>query len=40
MIVREHLRATQDRQKFWIDLDMRPLEFEAGDQVFFDDISN
>ena len=33
-VVRQHLRAAQDRQKKWADLNRRPLEFEAGDHVF------
>ena len=33
-VVREHLRAAQDRQKRWADMNRRPLEFEAGEHVF------
>jgi len=33
-IIRERLKAAQDRQKKWADLDRRPLEFEIGDKVF------
>ena len=34
IIIREHLKAAQDRQKRWADLDRRPLEFEVRDFVF------
>ena len=33
-IIRERLKAAQDRQKKWADFDRRPLEFEIGDKVF------
>ena len=33
-ITRERLKAAQDRQKKWADLDRRPLEFEIRDKVF------
>jgi len=33
-IIRKHIKAAQDRQKRWADLDRRPLEFEVGDFVF------
>lgn len=33
-VVKKHLRATQDRQKKWADMNRRPLEFEAGEHVF------
>jgi len=33
-IIRKHLKAAQDRQKRWADLDRRPLEFEVRDFVF------
>ena len=33
-IIWERLKAAQDRQKRWADLDRRPLEFEVGDFVF------
>ena len=33
-VIRERLKAAQDRQKQWADLSKRPLVFEAGDKVF------
>ena len=33
-IIRERLKAAQDKQKRWAHLDRRPLEFEVGDFVF------
>jgi len=33
-IIQERLKAAQDRQKRWADLDRRPLECEVGDFVF------
>jgi len=33
-IIRERLKAAQDRQKRWADLDRRSLKFEIGDFVF------
>jgi len=33
-IIRERLKAAQDKQKRWADLDRRPLEFKVGDFVF------
>ena len=33
-VIRERLKAAQDRQKQWADLSRRPLVFEAGDKVF------
>ena len=33
-IIRKRLKAAQDRQKKWVDLDRRPLEFEIGYKVF------
>jgi len=33
-VIRERLKAAQDRQKQWTDLNRRPLEFEARDKVF------
>ena len=33
-VIRERLKVAQDRQKQWVDLNRRPLEFEVGDKVF------
>ena len=33
-IIREHLRAAQDRQKSWADTHRQPLEFKAREHVF------
>jgi len=33
-IIRERLKAAQDRQKRWADLNRKSLEFEVGDFVF------
>ena len=33
-IIRERLKAAQDRQKKWADLSRRPLEFEIRNKVF------
>ena len=35
MIIRDHLRAAQDRHKQWADTKRRLLELEAGDHIFF-----
>ena len=32
--IREQMRVSQDRQKRWANLKMRPVEFEQGDHVF------
>ena len=32
--IKEHLRASQDRQKSWADSNRRPLEFQVGEHVF------
>ena len=32
--IKEHLRASQDRQKSWADSNRRPLEFKVGKHVF------
>ena len=32
-VIRERLKAAQDRQKQWVDLNRRPLEFEVRDKV-------
>ncbi|KAI3715465.1 hypothetical protein L6452_22448 [Arctium lappa] len=31
--IREHLRATQDRQKSYVDKERRPMEFQVGGRV-------
>ena len=33
-VIRERLKAAQDRQKQWADLNRKSLEFETGDKVF------
>ncbi|XP_073153229.1 uncharacterized protein [Henckelia pumila] len=33
-IIKEKLKAAQDRQKSWADLKRRPLEFEVGEKVY------
>jgi len=33
-VIRERLKAAQDRQKQWANLSRKPLEFEVGDKVF------
>jgi hypothetical protein len=33
-VIKEKLKATQDRQKSWADLKRRPLEFQVGDKVY------
>ena len=33
-VIRERLKAAQDRQKSYADVRRRPLEFEVGDRVF------
>ncbi|XP_074282977.1 uncharacterized protein LOC141607520 [Silene latifolia] len=33
-LIRERMKATQDRQKSYADIRRRPLEFEVGDKVF------
>ena len=32
--IKKHMKATQDRQKKWVDAKRRPLEFAVGDHVF------
>ena len=34
-IIRERLKAAQDRQKSYVDIQRKILEFEVGDIVFF-----
>ena len=33
-VIRDRLRAAQDRQKQWANSARRPLEFKTGDHVF------
>ncbi|KAL3510631.1 hypothetical protein ACH5RR_030032 [Cinchona calisaya] len=33
-IIRDKLKAAQDRQKSWADMKRRPLEFQVGDKVY------
>jgi len=34
--IQEHIRATQSRQKSYVDKRRRPLEFNVGDKVFLE----
>jgi hypothetical protein len=33
-LVRERIKAAQDRQKSWVDSKRRPLEFKVGEKVY------
>ncbi|MGG6712892.1 UNVERIFIED_CONTAM: hypothetical protein ITH36_25065 [Salmonella enterica subsp. enterica serovar Weltevreden] len=33
-MIRQDMKAAQDRQKSWADSKRRPLEFEVGDKVY------
>ncbi|XP_073271476.1 uncharacterized protein [Primulina huaijiensis] len=33
-IIKERLKTSQDRQKYWADLKRRPLEFKIGEKVY------
>ena len=33
-LIRKHLLTAQSRQKFYVDILWRPLEFEVGDHVY------